>query len=75
LFITEETVVQTTITNISAEKKLQREKLRAEVAEESNKKLKEEINYRQKIQQELVTQTTKYEAIFNNTSHLIWTVR
>ena len=68
------TVVQTTITNISAEKKLQREKLRAEVAEESNKKLKEEINYRQKIQHELVTQTTKYEAIFNNTSHLIWTV-
>ncbi len=68
------TVVQTTITNISAEKKLSREILRAEVAEESNKKLKEEINYRQKIQQELVTQTTKYEAIFNNTSHLIWTV-
>ncbi len=67
-------VVQTTITNISAEKKLQREKFRAEVAAESNKKLKEEINYRQKIQHELVTQTTKYEAIFNNTSHLIWTV-
>jgi PAS domain S-box-containing protein len=68
------TVVQTTITNISAEKKLSREKLRAEVAEESNKKLKKEIDYRQKIQQELVTQTTKYEAIFNNTSHLIWTI-
>ena len=68
------TVVQTTITNISAEKKLSRERLRAELAEESNKKLKEEINYRQKIQNELVTQTTKYEAIFNNTSHLIWTV-
>ena len=67
-------VVQTTITNISAEKKLSREKLRAEVAEESNKNLKEEIAYRQKIQHELVTQTTKYEAIFNNTSHLIWTV-
>ena len=42
-------VVQTTITNISAEKKLSSEKLRAEVAEESNKKLKEEINHRQKI--------------------------
>jgi PAS domain S-box-containing protein len=69
-----EECVQTTITNISAEKKLLQEKLRAEVAEESNKKLLQEINYRQKIQQELVTQTTKYEAIFNNTSHLIWTV-
>lgn len=68
------TVVQTTITNISAEKKLAKETLRAEIAEDSNKKLKQEVDYRQKIQNELVTQTTKYEAIFNNTSHLIWTV-
>ena len=68
------TVVQTTITNISAEKKLEKEILRAEIAEESNKKLRAEVDYRQKIQHELVTQTTKYEAIFNNTSHLIWTV-
>jgi PAS domain S-box-containing protein len=67
-------VVQTIISNISAEKKLSKEKIRAEIAEESNKKLKQEIDYRQKIQNELVTQTTKYEAIFNNTSHLIWTV-
>ena len=37
--------VQTIITDVSQEKKLQREKFRAEVAEESNKKLKEEINY------------------------------
>jgi PAS domain S-box-containing protein len=66
--------VQTTITNISAEKKLEKESLRAEIAEETNKKLTAEINYRKKIQNELVTQTTKYEAIFNNTSHLIWTV-
>ena len=48
--------------------------LRAEIAEESNKKLTQEINYRKKLQNELVSQTTKYEAIFNNTSHLIWTV-
>lgn len=67
-------VVQTTITNISAEKKLAKEILRAEIAEESNKKLTQEVEYRQKIQNELVTQTTKYEAIFNNTSHLIWTI-
>ncbi|MBA4240862.1 MAG: hypothetical protein C0448_09045 [Sphingobacteriaceae bacterium] len=67
-------VVQTIISNVSAEKKLSKEKLRAELAEETNKNLKKEIEYRQKIQSELVTQTTKYEAIFNNTSHLIWTV-
>lgn len=66
--------VQTIISNISAEKQLSKEIVRAEIAEETNKKLKEEIIYRQKIQHELVTQTTKFEAIFNNTSHLIWTV-
>jgi PAS domain S-box-containing protein len=67
-------IVQTIISNLSAEKKLTAEILRAEIAEESNKKLTTEINHRKKIQSELVTQTTKYEAIFNNTSHLIWTV-
>lgn len=66
--------VQTIISNLSAEKKLARETLRAELAEEGNKKLLNEIEFRKKIQQELVIQTSKYEAIFNDTSHLIWTV-
>lgn len=66
--------VQTTITNISVEKALSKEKLRAEIAEEANKSLIKEINFRQKIQHELMTQTVKYEAIFNSTSHLIWTI-
>ncbi|MBI3518344.1 MAG: PAS domain S-box protein [Bacteroidetes bacterium] len=69
-----EPCAQTIISNVSAEKQLSKEILRAEIAEETNKKLTQEINYRQKIQQELVTQTTKYEAIFNNSSHLIWTI-
>ncbi|MES2760974.1 MAG: PAS domain S-box protein [Bacteroidota bacterium] len=69
-----EPCAQTIISNVSSQKQLSKEILRAEVAEETNKKLTQEINYRQKIQHELVTQTTKYEAIFNNTSHLIWTV-
>lgn len=66
--------VQTIISNISDVKKLQKERIRAEIAEDLNKELIKEINYRKKIQHELVTQTTKYEAIFNNTSHLIWSV-
>lgn len=66
--------VQTTITNISAEKALSREKLRAEIAEEANKTLTKEIGFRQKIQHELMTQTIKYEALFNSTSLLIWTI-
>lgn len=66
--------VQTIISSISDMKKLQKERIRAEIAEDLNKELIKEINYRKKIQHELVTQTTKYEAIFNNTSHLIWSV-
>jgi PAS domain S-box-containing protein len=66
--------VQTTITNLSSEKALSREKLRAEIAEEANKTLTREIKFRQKIQHELMTQTLKYEAIFNSTSLLIWTI-
>jgi PAS domain S-box-containing protein len=69
-----ENCVQTIISNITAEKQLSKEILRAEVAEEVNKKLSKEIVFRKKVEQELVTQTTKYEAIFNNTSHLIWTL-
>lgn len=66
--------VQTIMSNISDTKKLEKERIRAEIAEDLNKELIKEINYRKKIQHELVTQTTKYEAIFNNTSHLIWSV-
>lgn len=66
--------VQTIMSNISDVKKLEKERIRAEIAEDLNKELIKEINYRKKIQHELVTQTTKYEAIFNNTSHLIWSI-
>lgn len=66
--------VQTTISNISAEKQLTKEKIRAEIAEENNKELIKEIDYRKRIEKELVTQSTKYEAIFNSTSYFIWTV-
>jgi PAS domain S-box-containing protein len=66
--------VQTIINSISAEKQLSKEKLRAEIAEETNKQLFNEINYRKIIERELITQSKKYEAIFNSTSYFIWTV-
>lgn len=66
--------VQTIVYNLSAEKKLAKEILRAEVAEDLNKQLIEEIKFRKKIQKELVSQSSKYEAIFNNTSHMVGTI-
>lgn len=65
---------QTIVYNLSAEKKLAKETLRAEVAEDLNKQLIEEIKFRKKIQKELITQSTKYEAIFNNSAHLVGTI-
>ena len=66
--------VQTLITSLAAEKKLTHETNRAEIAEELNKELLKEIAHRKKIEFDLVNQTSKYEALFNNTSHLIWFV-
>lgn len=66
--------VQTIVYNLSAEKKLAKEIIRAEVAEDLNKQLIEEIKFRKKIQKELVSQSSKYEAIFNNTSHMVGTI-
>lgn len=62
------------LTNISAEKKLEKEILRAKLAEQANKKLVTEIIYRQKIQQELFTQSNKLKAIFESGDQLMWTI-
>lgn len=65
---------QTIVYNISTEKKLAKEVTRAEVAEDLNKQLIEEIKFRKKVQKELVSQSSKYEAIFNNTAHMVGTI-
>lgn len=69
-----EPCVQTIISDVTDRKQLEKETIRAEVAEDLNKKLIEEIKLRKRVQKELVIQTTKYEAIFNNTAHLVSTI-
>lgn len=66
--------VQTIVYNITAEKKLAQEVIRAEVAEDLNKQLIEEIKFRKRVQKELISQSSKYEAIFNNTAHMVGTI-
>jgi PAS domain S-box-containing protein len=58
-----------------------KEKLRAELAEEHNKNLIEEIALRKKIEEKLIVnekqvinQAAKLSAIFESSSHLVWTV-
>ena len=59
--------LQTTITNVSNEKKLQAQTLKTELAEQSNKTLINVIKDRDDNQAKLNT-------IFNTSSHIIWTV-
>lgn len=59
--------VQTTMTNVSYEKKLQAQTLKTELAEQSNKKLINVIKDRDDKQAKLNT-------IFNTSTHIIWTV-
>jgi len=66
--------VYSVLTSVSAEKKLEKEILRAKIAEEANKKLVEEIIYRQKIQQQLFAQSNKLKAIFESGDQLMWTI-
>jgi PAS domain S-box-containing protein len=73
--------VLTIMNDISAKTVYAKEKLRAEIAEEHNKSLIREIELRNKIQEKLIenekkliNQTAKLSAIFENSTHLVWTV-
>lgn len=59
--------VQTTMTNISSEKKLQAQTLKTQLVEETNKKLIKVIKERDDKQAKLNT-------IFNTSTHIMWTV-
>jgi len=59
--------VQIVVQDITHEKKLEEDKLRARVTEQTNKELQKEINRRIESEQKL-------KAIFESTSHLIWTI-
>ncbi len=59
--------VQIVVQDITNEKKLEEEKIKAHLAEQTNKALQKEITLRVQSEQKL-------KAIFESTSHLIWTI-
>jgi len=59
--------MQTIITDITTSKQLQEEKIRAQVAEETNQSLKKEVDLRTRSEQKL-------RAIFESGTQLMWTV-
>jgi PAS domain S-box-containing protein len=62
------------ITNLSEQKKLEKQQMRSEVIESTNKLLIKEINERSKVELKLIDQTARLKAIIESSSHLVWTV-
>lgn len=73
--------VLTLMQDVTSKEIYAKEKLRAELAEEHNKGLIKEIALRKKIEEKLIVnekqianQAAKLSAIFESSSHLVWTV-
>lgn len=73
--------VLTIMRDVTNKEIYEKEKLRAELAEDHNKNLVKEIELRKKIEEkliinekQLINQAAKLTAIFESSSHLVWTV-
>lgn len=66
--------VLTLINNLSDRRQIEREKLKLEITESTNKLLQKEIKERREIEKNLIGKTAHLSSIFENSSHLIWTV-
>ncbi|HXB39596.1 MAG TPA: PAS domain S-box protein [Bacteroidia bacterium] len=67
IFYNSAKAIQIVVQDITLEKKLEDEKIRARFTEQTNKELHKEINLRIESEQKL-------KAIFESTSHLIWSI-
>ena len=73
--------IQTVVHDASQQKKLEKEVMRAEFAEETNALLEQEITKRKvaqlrqkEVEQQIIAQAAKTQAIFDSSSHHIWTI-
>jgi PAS domain S-box-containing protein len=76
-----EQCVLTIMNDVSNKGVFEKERIRAEIAEEHNKSLIREIELRKKIEKKLIenerqltNQAAKLRAIFESSSHLVWTI-
>lgn len=66
--------ILSSIYNISQQRLLEREMLRAEISEQNNKLLQKEIKEKQRVEKTLIEKTGQLTSILESSSHLIWTV-
>ncbi len=62
------------VKDISEREQFEKNRIKAELTEENNRKLIKEIDKRIKAEKNLFDQKNKLSAIFENSSHLVWTV-
>lgn len=62
------------VKDISERELVEKNKLKAELAEESNRGLKSEIKLREDAEKQLTEQKNKLSAIFENSQHVVWTI-
>lgn len=69
-----EDCILSVIHNVSERKQIEKQQLRSEIVESTNKLLIKEIDERSKIEQKLIDQTARLKAVLESSSHLVWTV-
>lgn len=62
------------VTNLSEQRRLEKEKQKALITETDNKLLQREIQERQEAEKKLIGKTAQLSAILESSTHLIWTI-
>lgn len=62
------------VNNLSEQRQLERERVKAFITETTNRQLQKEIKERQLVEKSLIEKTAHLSSILENSTHLIWTV-
>jgi PAS domain S-box-containing protein len=62
------------INNLSDQRQREKEKIKTELTESTNKRLQKEIKDRKEVEKNLIEKTAHLSSIFESSTHLIWTV-
>lgn len=62
------------VNNLTEQRQLENDKVKAQITEITNKQLQKEIKERKDAEKNLTEKTAQLSAIFENSTHLIWTV-
>ncbi|WP_317899139.1 PAS domain S-box protein [Aurantibacillus circumpalustris] len=62
------------VNNLTEQRQRENEKVKTQITESTNKQLQDEIKERKEIEKNLINKTAQLSAIFENSTHLIWSI-